>query len=720
MAAGSLALLGGLACAPSLAQRALSARVLITEKIDETRLVSMAPNVHPAARAENDRGVVANSLPLDHMVLLMQRTPEREAALESYMDAAQTKGSPSFHKWLTAEELGSRFGPNSADITTVTGWLRLHGFQVNGVSKSGMMVDFSGTAGQVLEAFKTEVHNIDVKGEAHLANLKSPRIPAALAPAVIGIASLNDFKPRPAVKRARPSVQTASGAAAKAPGGPQPTLTADASYQLLTPADFAAIYNINPLYRHGFTGKAQAVVAIEPTDLYSEADVETYRKTFVPQYDTGSFHLFHPLGCEGPGLYTPWLFEAVVDVESIIATAPGAKVEVASCASTNVNFGSYIALQNLIDLPVPPKIVSVSIEECEAALTQSGNRYFSYLYQQAAAEGTSVYVSSSDSGAAGCDDFDTEAAAEYGISVNGLASTPYNVAVGGTDFADTYLGTTANFWSSNNGPTYGSAKKYIPEIPWNDSCASTLISSYEGYTLSYGPDGFCNSSVGAYFQDIVAGSGGPSACASGETSPDPDTAAVSGTCQGRPKPKWQHGLVGMPNDGVRDLPDVSLFAADGVWGHYYVFCFSDVDDGGVPCTGNPANWGGGGGTSASAPLMAGIQALVNQFEKGARQGNPNYVLYSLARREYGASGNSECDSKYGHNTCAFHDVTLGDNDVDCTGSFNCFNPGDGTGVLSLSDNSYKPTYSTHIGWDFATGIGTLNASILVLEWESAQ
>jgi subtilase family serine protease len=677
-------------------------------------MAAMAANVHPAARAQNDLGVAANSLQLDHMELLLQRTPEREAALDAYMKAAQTKGSPNYHKWLTADQLGSQYGPNSADIQTITGWLQTHGFKVNSVSRSGMIVDFSGTAGQVLEAFRTEVHNLEVNGVKHIGNLQTPKIPAAMQPAVVGIASLNDFQPHPrAVRAAAHSVQEA-----KSTNGVLPALTVDSAYQLLAPADVSAIYNIDPLYKQGITGKGVSVVAIEPTNLYSIEDVDIYRKTFVPEFKAGSFHEFHPLGCDDPGLYTPWEFEAIVDVESIIASAPGSRVEVASCASTATNFGSFIALQNLIDLPVPPRIISVSIEECEAALTESGNRYINYLYQQAAAEGASVFVSSSDSGAAGCDDFDTASAAVYGISVNGLASTPYNVAVGGTDLADTYFGTNAEYWRAGNGPRYGSAKGYIPEIPWNDSCASTLISNYVGYAVPYGKNGFCNSDFGQFFLDIVAGSGGPSACASGETDPNPGTAAVSGTCKGRPKPNWQTGLVGVPNDGVRDLPDISLFAANGTWGHYYVFCFSDQSQGGVPCTGDPANWAGGGGTSASAPVMAGIQALIDQRQGGTPQGNPNYALYALAQLEYGASGNTDCDSTYGGNHCTFHDVTLGDNNVDCVGPFNCYTPSGEIGVLSLCPKDYLKAYNAHIGWDFATGIGTLNAKSLVLNWDS--
>ena len=676
-------------------------------------MVPMTSNVRREANRDNDRGAVPDSLQLDHMVLLLKRTPEREAALKSYMEATQTKGNPNFHHWLTAERLGREYGPDKADIESVSVWLKSHGFNVDKVAKSGMMIDFSGTASQVTEAFKSEIHSLEVKGEKHIGNLETPRIPAALAPAIAGIASLNDLRPHPAAVHARPRATTGSQ-----PRGVLPDFTINSFYQLLTPADFATIYNYAPVLQSGITGDGYTVVAIEPTDLYSVQDVETYRKTFVPGF-TGYFSQEHPDGCKDPGLYTPWLFEAIVDVESITASAPGAHVVADTCASTNTTFGSFIALENLIDQEYMPAIVSVSIGECETELGESGNRYINYMYQQAASEGVSVFVSSNDNGAAGCDDFDTESAAYYGIAVNGLASTPYNVAVGGTDFGDSYMGTNDKYWYQHNSKTYGSAHLYVPEIPWNDSCASTLLTNYYGYGVPFGSSGFCNSDIGSYFLNIVAGSGGPSGCASGETDPAPGTPAVSGTCQGRPKPNWQYGLVGVPNDGVRDLPDVSLFAANGSWGHYYTFCFSDVAEGGAPCTGNPVSWAGGGGTSASAPLMAGIQALINQSQ-GNRQGNPNYVLYNIARTEYGRTGNTACDSTYGGDACSFHDVTLGDNNVDCISTSNCFLPSGDYGVLSLYDNHYYKAFNARRGWDFATGIGTLNVKKLIANWAAAE
>ena len=141
--------------------------------------------------------------------------------------------------------------------------------------------------------------------------------------------------------------------------------------------------------------------------------------------------------------------------------------------------------------------------------------------------------------------------------------------------------------------------------------------------------------------NTVAGGGGPSGCATGVPA---DNFVVGGSCKGYAKPSWQKGVPGIPNDGVRDLPDVSLFAANGLWGHYYAFCFSDFENGGTPCEGPPVYWSGAGGTSFSSPIMAGIQALVNQ-KMGAAQGNPNPVYYKLAASSVASS--------------VFHSITAG-------------------------------------------------------------
>ena len=735
-----LSLLNTLACTLCLAaagplahaQSASAAQLLVTSPVNGTKMVTLTGNIRPEANALNDKGAVNGGLQLDHMLLQMKRPADREAALNARIEAMHQPGNPAFHQWLTAEQVGQQYGPNPADIAAVKSWLEGSGFAVNSVSTSGMVIDFSGNAGQVKQAFKTEIHSLMVRGNAHIANMQDPQIPAALANAVTGITSLNDFRPKPAhlaITSARIDggsravvANTAPAARAAAAQSANPDLTANSSYQLVVPDDLHTIYNFEPVYSSGVTGKGETIVVIEDTDVYSIKDWAVFRDTFgLSKYAKGSFTQEHPGGCTDPGVLIGNDGEAILDAEYSSAAAPNAAIVLASCKDTRTTFGGLLAIQSLINQPLPPPIISISYGECEPALGAAGNMMYNQTYQQAASEGVSVFVSSGDEGAASCDA--DQPTAVGGITVSGFASTPYNVAVGGTDFGDTYAGTNSQYWKANNNATYGSAKSYIPEIPWNDSCASTLITNLLGYNVPFGANGSCNSTIGEEFLTTASGSGGPSNCALGNTSPNAGTPPVSGTCKGYAKPNYQAGLYGNPSDGVRDLPDVSLFAANGVFGHYYIFCYSQpaAGAGGVPCVGNPENWSGAGGTSFAAPIVAGVQALVDQ-STGTPQGNPNYVYYALANQEFSGTGNNSCNSTLGNqvaNSCTFYDVTEGDMDVNCLGTINCYLPSGTNGVLSVKSKAYEKAYNSTTGWDFATGIGTLNVNNLVNNWGKA-
>jgi hypothetical protein len=686
--------------------------VLITQNVDESKLATLAGNTRPEANKQNDRGLVADSLSMEHMLLQLKRSPEQERELLQLIDELQIPSSPNFHHWLTPKEYGERFGLATQDLDVITRWLESHGFKVNVVYENRTLIDFSGTAGQVRSAFHTEIHHLDVKGVKHFANMSDPRIPAALAPAIVGVVSLHDFKPHTNYK-------------------PRSNYTlASTGEYLVVPGDLATIYNLNPLFTAGVSGQGQTIVVIEDTDVYTITDWTTFRSTFgLSSYTGGSFTQVHPApptgstNCTDPGV-NPDDGEAILDAEYASAAAPSAAIQLASCSDTETTFGGLIAIQNLLNASdAPPAIMSMSYGECEAFNGATSNAAYNSAFQQAVTEGVSVFVSTGDEGAASCSADSGEASDTYGIGVSGFASTPYNVAVGGTDFGDTFAGSNSTYWSATNSSTYESALSYVPEIPWNDSCASFLAAEFFDYAQTYGSTGFCNSSTGEEGLTTAAGSGGASGCATGSPSV---SGVVGGTCAGWAKPSYQ-SVFGNPSDGVRDLPDVSLFAGNGVWAHYYVYCWSDPSqsaNGSAPCTGVPNpqedQWSGAGGTSFSSPIMAGIQALVNQ-KVGARQGNPNTVYYSLAAAEYGASGDSSCSSTLGDaagRSCVFYDVTQGDMDVNCLGTVNCYLPSGTNGVLSTSDGSYLPAFGTTTGWDFATGIGTVNAANLANNWPS--
>ena len=672
-------------------------RALITQRIDESKLITLEGNTHPYANPANDRGIVADDFQMEHMLLQLRRPAEQEQALEKRIEGLTDLHSANYHQWLTAKEFGETYGLAFSDITTITGWLESHGFTVHWAYTNGVLIDFSGTAGQVRETFRTEIHNLDVDGVKHIGNMSNPKIPAAFADAVVGVVSLNDFMPRPLYK-------------------PKANYTIGGGTFAVVPGDLGVIYNLNPLFTGGTTGTGQTIVVIEDTNVFKTTDWNTFRTTFGVT-GTGTFTQVHPTGtatCTNPGVNGDEI-EAILDAEYASAAAPSAAIELASCSDTATTFGGLIAVQNLINGLNPPAIMSISYGFCEAFNGASANAAYNSAYQQAASEGVSVFVSSGDESAVSCDA--NASKATHGIGVSGFTSTPYNVSVGGTDYGDTFAGTTSTYWNSSNTSTFESAKSYVPEIPWNDSCASELIATFHGVPQTYGSTGFCNTSTGQQFLTTGSGSGGPSGCATGVPS---ISGVVSGTCAGYAKPSWQAGFAGIVADGVRDIPDVSLFAANGVWGHYFPFCDSDPADGGT-CSGAPSGWLGAGGTSFSSPIMAGIQALINQ-KTGSSQGNPNPTLYSLAATEYGATGNAACNSTLGNgvaSTCIFYDVTQGDFDVNCTGTHNCYDPSGTNGVTSTSNTAYQPAYVSTTGWDFTTGIGTVNAANLVNAWPTS-
>jgi subtilase family serine protease len=669
----------------------------IVSPVNENDLVQLKGSTPLLAIEKFDRGAVADSMPMEHMYLVLRRSSEQESAVEQFIAALHDPHSTSFHQWLTADELGEKFGPAEQDLDTILSWLRGQGFTINLVHKSGLTIDISGTAGQVRNAFHTEIHQYLVNGEQHIANASDPKIPAALAPVVVGFASLNDFRPKAAVMKPRP------GLTFKCTGCPDGF--DNLVLYLETPPDFATIYNASPLYQatKPITGKGQTVVVLEDSDILA-ADVATFRKAFGLSSFSGKFSQTHPgPGCADPGLNGE-IFEASVDAEWAGAVAPDANVELAACADTNTLAGFFLAAVNLLDRASPPPIMSLSVVSCEAGLGPAGNAFFNALWQQADSEGVSVFVAAGDGSAAGCDDFDTESLAITGIAANGLASTPYNVATGGTDFLATLLPNLSSYWSSSNSATGQSAQSYIPEMTWDDSCASSVL--YKLFGFSSGVT-FCNSTDGQGFLDIVGGSGAPSMIYA--------------------KPAWQKGTIGVPTDGARDLPDVSLFASNGFYSQAIAFCMSDASLGGSPCdytTPIDAFNNSAGGTSFTAPQFASIQALINQ-KAGGRQGNPDPVFYSLYKTEFGMAsspnGNlAACNATAGNmvpSTCIFHDVTTGNNDVPCFGPNDCF-PQSATlvGVLSKSDTKLEVAYPAQTGWDFTSGLGSVNVNNLVTMW----
>jgi hypothetical protein len=669
----------------------------ITQAIDENNLVVLRGNVHPMARPEFEQGAVSDDQPLRRMLLLLQRSADQEAALRRFLDDQQNKSSPNYHAWLTSAQFGQQYGPADADIQAVTSWLQSHGFHVNNVAAGRTVIEFSGNAGQVRSAFHTEIHNYAVNGEARMANASDPQIPAALAPVVAGVVSLNNFPVKSHV------LPLGSFFRSKTTGETRPLTTFPncgvSGCFGLGPADFATIYNSAPLFSGTpkIDGTGQTIAIVGESNI-NVADVTDFRTIFNLPQNFSSTNII--LDGPDPGINGSEA-ESDLDVQWAGAVAPGATIDFVTSEPTETTAGIFLSATYIVDNNLAG-VMSESFGACEQQIGTL-NQFHDSLWEQAAAQGITVMVSSGDGGSAGCDNFATAQTATQGLGVSGFASTPFNVAVGGTDFDQ--INKWTQFWSAtNDSTTQASALGYIPEIPWNDSCAQLGITG-------------CGASAPHGSLNIVAGSGGASTL--------------------YPKPSWQSG-TGVPLDNQRDVPDVSLFASNGFDGSFYIICQRDAS-GTSSCNLNNLGFTfqGMGGTSASAPAFAGIMALVNQSQATAqspapRQGNANYVLYQLFKKQTNANPAINCDASVSpSSSCTFYDVTRGNsalahsstgtNSVPCAaGSPNCSNSNvtSGNGVLVTAGNPPPLAYSTTAGYDLATGLGSVNVANLVKNWSS--
>jgi subtilase family serine protease len=702
----------------------------IVQPIDETQRVVLVGNTYPQAQPSHDRGIVDPKALFERMFLVLQRSPEQQRALAAFNRRQYDPTSPDFHHWLSAEEFGRLYGPSDADVAKVTGWLQSQGFTINEVAKGRGSIQFTGTAAQVRTAFNVQMHRYLVDGALHIANDRDPQIPAALAPVVTGIASLHDFFAKPQmvlgriVRRDRKTGKTSplaaiSAQSAVSPLAVQPQFSLTNVYgqtvEDLTPYDYATIYNILPLWNAGINGHG-ITIAISGVSDINAADFNNFRQSFgLPAATLNVIHNGTDPGADGGG----GQLENTLDVEMAGATAPGATIDLVVSAGTATTGGDVLSDEYIIDNEVA-KIMSASYGECELNLGTSGNALYNTIWQQGATEGISIFESSGDQGSAGCSNSDKAGpnADQIGLQVNGVASSPYLTAVGGTDFTWNITGQPiSTYWNATNDAQGATAKGILPEIPWNSTCANPLLVApfVLGGDNVTNTEQLCNSLRtfdGAAYDGLIVitgSSGGESHC----TAP---TGTTGATCSGGyTKPSWQTG-PGVPADGKRDLPDVSLFASagfsSGLNGSAILMC-QTVHTATCNDSVGEIMYQEVGGTSASSPLMAGIMALVLQ-KTGAEQGLANPVLYALAQKQ--ATAGTACNSStvVNGNTCVFYDISQGTNSQVCvTGDPNCVTNtnGDAYGLLS--------GYAATVGYDQAVGLGSVNVKNLVDQWTSS-
>jgi hypothetical protein len=622
---------------------AATAPSLVIAPVDPGAVVPL-PGHHPAwATAANRTAPVADDQDFEQMTLVLARPASQQAAFEQFLADLQNPSSSSYHQWLTPEEVGQRFGLSDADLAAVTGWLTAQGLHVNLIAPSRTSIQFGGTAANLGRAFQTTLGNYTVDGQQRLSVDSEPSIPAVLAPAIRAVRGLFTIGEHPLHSSTHVQLNA-----------PAYTLSKNGTH-VLTPADFATIYNVPST----FTGAGVTIGIVGWSRVYT-GDLNAFRSitgsTFsnptqvVPTgfggVDPGPAYSSAPSSC--PNDCLGGQEEATLDVIRAGGTAPGASLLlVVSAVSTSNNDGIGADAQYLIETsPVPAQIISISFGACESQAGGSGVSFWDDLFSAANAEGISVFVSSGDSGAAACDAaFSTPLPGTIGTnSPNYICSSQYATCVGGTEFNDS--ANPSLYWNSTNGAQGQSALSYIPEGAWNESSTSSGIAASGGGVSSF-----------------IA------------------------------TPSWQN-VTGVPSSRAgRYTPDVAFSAAahDG-----YLGCVAAA---GSDCVSYISVFSG---TSAAAPGMAGIAALLDQKQGGSGQGSLNSALYS----------------KYVSNPSAFNDVT-----VASSGVSSC-----SVNTVSLCNNSVyyssagavQPGYAVTTGYDEATGLGSLNVANFLNAFSTTQ
>ena len=656
----ALGLLGGAASA----QTRVAPMPRILAPVNTSQMVALKGSVHPLAQPRYDRGLLPDAMPTGHMMLVLRRSEAQETALRQLIAAQQDPKSPSYHKWLTPESFGAQFGVADADVQAVTSYLSSQGFTVGRVFKNKMAVEFSGTVGQVRSSFQTEIHTYSVNGQTFHANASEPKVPAALSPVVGGFAALNNYKtPRPV---------TAQKMVLDRKTGTAHPLFADQNNQVesVSPGDLAVIYDIPT---STYTGAGVTVGIVNDSNI-NLAIPANYRTTF------------------GLPAVTPTVIVDGVDpgiisdadlgyeqVELVSAVAPQANINYYLAGTTDVDNGfDFATIRAVEDNAV--QVLVFGFESCEQALGLAGNLIITTAWEQAAAQGISVVVDSGSGGAASCDapvNGNVQSQATHGLAVNGYASTPYNTAVGATDFYygitgaidPTNLGGFLQYWNTSNSGTagYTSAKSYIPEQPANSSYQATNQVTFPPFVLATG--------------------GGVSTL--GQVTQTGPTTFVQSP---HPQPSYQASVASSISTTARVVPDVSFFGGALTNGSTYIFCVDAADC--VNGTPDTLVYTAGGNSTASTAVFGGIAALLIQA-KGA-QGNLNPILYAT----------------YGSTPSAFHDVANGTNAVNCqSGSPNC-------GANGYTTTGTGLAYTAGAGYDAASGLGSLDVAKLISAWKN--
>ena len=653
-------------CAPLVAATVAAACAAQTPA---PRILAQPNNAHmsvlpgskrPFAQPQYDAGRMPSSTQFTGISLYFSRSAAQQAALNKLLAEQQDPASPLYHHWLTPQQFAAQFGMAQSDIDAVNLWLEQQGFSVDSVSKSRNFIRFSGTVGQVEQAFQTQMHYYNIGGKKLFAPNSALSIPSAFSSVVAHVGNLSNFRPRAQYVPFHPS-------------NPRAAFTSSISGNVyFAPGDIKVAYDMNSLIGAGYDGSGQSITIIGQSAVLL-SDIKNFQNAAqvspTPQTPvtilvpgTGSSTIY--AGDEG---------ESDLDLEWSSTMAPGASIYFVYTGNSINSSGIFDSIVFAVDNGIG-NVISASYGACEAGNTPSSLSVYESTYQQAAAQGQTIVASSGDQGSTACFISPTTTtpslATQESLSVNYPASSAWVTAVGGTEITSANDASGNQYFSSQQSTdTITSVLQHIPEVAWNDDNSTNGLSA-----------------TGGGISTIIT------------------------------QPSWQKSYftaTGQTNPGTsgRLVPDISLYSSPNNPG--YLYCTSDQSDCGSGQVGSCTNGfrdssSSGyltvaGGTSFAAPIFAAMVAVLNQaagYTQG--QGLVNPTFYTLAANPATYSS-------------VFYDATAGGPSGTAGTGNQCL-----AGPTYCSSTSGSTTkYPTTTGYDLATGLGSFDFGLLAAAWPAS-
>jgi subtilase family serine protease len=547
--------------------------------IAATRL-GMAPRLPAGARVA---GLLPGATRVNVAVALRPRDP---AALQSFATEVSTPGSSLYGHYLTPAQFAARFGATSAQVRKVESSMRGHGLSPGPLSRNGLSIPVSTTAGQLERAFSLSLARVATSGgRTAIANSVAPLLDANIAGVVQSVVGLDTLAhPRPLIQRSAVPAARPRATAHVVTGGPQPcagALAGQAGQGGFTTDQIASAYGLSGLYTAGDQGAGQTIVLYE-LEPYDPNDIRAFQACY------GTHAPISNIPVDGGAGGGAGAGEAALDIEQTIGFATGANIVVyegPNSIATGPGSGYYDTWNAIISQD-RGQIVSASWGQCEALEPFRDAQALGDLFAEAAAQGQTVVSASGDEGSEGCNNPPGQGPADFALAVGDPASQPFVTGVGGTSLESPGPRPLEQVW--NNG---GSV---IASESGAGASGGGVSSRWRMPSYQSGAPGSLNV-VQANSSSAFCG-GGASYC--------------------------------------REVPDIAANSDPAT--PYLIYW-----NGSGSAPGFARGWQGVGGTSGATPLWGAVFALANASSvcQGLRIGFANPLLYNAAATSYGNAFN---------------------------------------------------------------------------------